>query len=44
MFCLHECIHTMCMLSVQAGQKRAWDALELEFWMAVNHHVGITPL
>lgn len=28
------------MLDVLQSQKREWDPLELELWMAVSHHVG----
>lgn len=37
MLCLGVCICTRCMPSAQVGQERAWAALELEFWMVMNH-------
>lgn len=39
-FYLHVCRCSSCMPDAQRGQKRDWDALELHWQMAVNHHVG----
>lgn len=40
--CLRMCVHvcTACVSGVLGSQKRASDALEVELWMVVSHHVG----
>lgn len=35
------CVCTICVLGPYAGQKKAWDSLELEFIMALNHQGGL---
>lgn len=39
MFCLHICIHTVCLGGACGGQK-ALDLLELWLWMIVRYDVG----
>lgn len=41
--CVH--LYTTCMPIALGGQKRVWDALDLELWMVMNLHVilGIEP-
>lgn len=39
--CLPECMYVaICVLGACGSQKRAFDPLELEFQIAVSHHVG----
>lgn len=39
--CVCMCVYTICVLGPHAGQKKAWDSLELEFIMALNHQGGL---
>jgi hypothetical protein len=41
-FCLHVCLHTICVPGAHRGQKRDLDlgSLELELQIAGHHHVG----
>ena len=40
MFCLHECMHTVCIPGAHGGQKRTSDAMELKLQMVVSLHVS----
>lgn len=38
-FCSHACICTFCMSDANGDQKRVFDPLVLELWLAVSHYV-----
>lgn len=37
-FCLHECMYTMCVSDAYGGQKRASGPPKWELLMVVRHH------
>lgn len=41
-FCLHLCLHNICVPDACGGQKRPLDHPELDLWIILSQHMGST--